>query len=235
MGDAVAGARVFCSWSAGKDCALALHEAVGAGARPALLVSMMCEDGQRSRSHGLHRSVLEAQAAAMGLPIRFGAASWAGYEAEFRRVVGEAGVPVGVFGDIDLADHRAWVERVCGEVGVQAVLPLWERPRETVVDDLLAAGFRAVIVAVRDDRLPASLLGRVIDAEVVDELRAAGVDLAGEEGEYHSLVVDGPLFAQPLEVTFGQRVRRDGLWFLDVAVAGGDAGYAEAAAPSLEA
>lgn len=232
MDDAVAGARVFCSWSAGKDCALALHEAVSAGAQPALLVSMMCEDGQRSRSHGLHRSVLEAQAAAMGLPIVFGAASWQGYEQEFCRVVAGAGLDVGVFGDIDLAEHREWVERVCGLEGVRAVLPLWERPREQVVDDLLAAGFRSVIVAVREDRLPASLLGRVIDAEVVDELRAAGVDLAGEEGEYHSLVVDGPLFARPLEVTFGQRVRRDGLWFVDVAVAGA---YAGAPAPSLEA
>lgn len=232
MDDAVAGARVFCSWSGGKDCALALHEAVSAGAQPALLVSMMCEDGQRSRSHGLHRSVLEAQAAAMGLPILFGAASWQGYEAEFRRVVAGAGLDVGVFGDIDLAEHREWVERVCGELGVQAVLPLWERERSRVVADLLAAGFRSVLVAVRDDRLPASLLGRVLDDEVLGELRAAGVDLAGEEGEYHSLVVDGPLFAQPLAVGFGERVLRDGLWFVDVSV---DARYAEAAAPSLEA
>jgi len=212
---------VFCSWSGGKDCALALWEATRAGARPELLLSMLCEDGVRSRSHGLHRSVLEAQAKAIGLPIAFGAASWASYEAEFKRAVGACGVATGVFGDIDLEEHRAWVERVCGEVGVEALLPLWRRERPHVVDDLLGAGFRAVVVAVREDRLPAALLGRVLDEPVVAQLAAAGVDLAGEQGEYHSLVVDGPLFTRPLEVELGERVRRDGLWFIDVMVADG--------------
>ena len=217
----LAGAPVFCSWSGGKDSAFALHEAARAGAVPALLVSMMTEGGERSRSHGLSREVLAAQAAALGLPIRFGAASWAGYEAEFRRVVGaaaaEAGTGAGVFGDIDTQDHRDWVERVCGSIGVGAHLPLWRRDRRELMEEVIASGLEAVVVAVRDGVLPAELLGRTIDAELVAAVEREGADAAGENGEYHSLVVDGPLFGRRLEIEPGERSLRDGVWFLDVA------------------
>jgi diphthine-ammonia ligase len=217
------GAAVFCSWSGGKDSAMALHEAVGAGAEPRLLVSMMVESGERSRSHGLSREVLAAQAAAVGLPIEFGAASWSGYEAELIRVlkgcIDGDGPSVGVFGDIDMQDHRDWVERVCGLVGAEARLPLWQRPRRGLMDEVLAAGFRAVIVAVRDGVLPTDLLGVAIDAEVVAAIEHAGADAAGENGEYHSLVVDGPLFGRPLAVEAGEHSLRDGVWFTDVHLA----------------
>lgn len=216
----LAATPVFCSWSGGKDSALALHEAAQSGAEPRLLISMMVESGERSRSHGLSREVLAAQAAAVGLPIEFGAASWSGYEAELIRVLeaslGNGGPKTGVFGDIDMQDHRDWVERVCGLVGAEAQLPLWKWERRRVMDELLTAGFKAVIVAVRDGVLPAELLGVTIDADVVAAIEVAGADAAGENGEYHSLVVDGPLFERPLAVTAGERSLRDGVWFTDM-------------------
>jgi uncharacterized protein (TIGR00290 family) len=217
------GVPVFCSWSGGKDSAMALHEAAVAGAEPRLLVSMMIEGGERSRSHGLSREVLTAQAAAVGLPIEFGAASWSGYEAELLRVLGavsDAGGPaLGIFGDIDMVDHRAWVERVCGLAGAEACLPLWQRDRRQLLDAVLDAGFEAVIVAVRDGVLPADLLGVTIDAAVVAEIERAGADAAGENGEYHSLVVAGPLFQRRLQIELGERSLRDGVWFTDVELA----------------
>ena len=210
---------VFCSWSGGKDSALALHEAAAAGAEPRLLVAMMIEGGERSRSHGLSRELLEAQADAVGLPIRFGAASWDGYEDEMARTLtiaaAEFGTAVGVFGDIDIEHHREWVEGVCGRVGVEACQPLWQRDRRRLMGDLLAAGFEPVIVAVRDGVLPPELLGTTIDAGVVDELERLGSDAAGENGEFHSLVVDGPLFRYPLAIELGERSLRDGVWFTD--------------------
>lgn len=212
----------FCSWSGGKDSALALHEAARAGAVPRLLVAMMTEAGERSRSHGLSRGVLEAQAAALGLPIAFGAASWDGYEEELGRVlaagVAEHGTPVGIFGDIDIERHRLWVETVARRAGAEACLPLWQRDRRALMDDLLGAGFKAMIVAVRDGVLPPELLGRTIDAALVEEIERAGADAAGENGEYHSLVLDGPLFQRPLAVEPGERSLRDGVWFLDARV-----------------
>jgi diphthamide synthase len=85
----LAGVPVWCSWSGGKDSALALHETMRAGAKPRFLVAMLTEGGERSRSHGLSRGLLAAQAAAVGLPIRFGAATWAGYREELLRVMRE--------------------------------------------------------------------------------------------------------------------------------------------------
>ncbi len=210
---------MFCSWSGGKDSALALHEAKAAGALPRLLVTMMTESGDRSRSHGLRRSVLQAQADAMGMPIRFGAASWPHYERGFTGLVEEAheqGATTGVFGDIDIEDHREWVDRVCRQAGASACLPLWGRDRSRVVEHLLDAGFKAVIVAVRDGVLPETLLGRAIDEAVLEEIESAGADPAGEHGEYHSLVVDGPIFERPVDVVLGEASLRDGVWFLDV-------------------
>ena len=216
------GVPVFCSWSGGKDSALALHEAAAAGAVPRLLVAMMIEGGERSRSHGLSRELLEAQADALGLPIRFGAASWDGYEEELAATIetgaAEHGTPAGVFGDIDIERHREWVEGVCRRAGVEACLPLWQRDRRRLMDELLEAGFEAVIVAVRDGVLPAELLGTTIDAGVVAEIERGGSDAAGENGEYHSLVIDGPLFHGRLPVELGERSLRDGVWFTDVLV-----------------
>lgn len=210
----------FCSWSGGKDSALALHEAIAAGAEPRFLVSMLTEGGERSRSHGLARELLAAQAAALGVPIRFGAATWSGYREEFLRVVGEGiaatGARLGVFGDIDMDDHREWEEAVCAEVGATAALPLWHRERRGVVEELLAAGFEAVIVAVRDDALPASMLGRTLDAELVGEIEAAGADACGENGEFHTFVVNGPGYSRRVEVKPGETSLRDGVWFVDL-------------------
>jgi uncharacterized protein (TIGR00290 family) len=220
----LSGRPVFCSWSGGKDAALALHEAVAAGAEPRFLAAMMVESGGRSRSHGLSRELLEAQAAALGLPIRFGAAAWDGYEEELVRVladgVAETGAPVGIFGDIDIDRHREWVETTAARAGATACLPLWQRERRALMDDLLAAGVRAAIVAVRDGVLPAELLGRTVDAELVEEVVALGADAAGENGEFHTVVLDGPLFRRPLAVEWGERSLRDGVWFIDAAVAG---------------
>jgi diphthine-ammonia ligase len=218
------GVPVFCSWSGGKDSALALHEAALAGAEPRFLAAMMVESGERSRSHGLSRAVLEAQAEAVGLPIRFGAASWAGYEEELARTlavgVAEHFTPVGVFGDIDIERHREWVEAVAGRAGAEACLPLWRRDRRRLMADLLDAGFEAKVVAVRDGVLPAELLGRTIDAALVEEIERAGADAAGENGEYHTVVLDGPIFRHRLEAELGERSLRDGVWFLDLAVRG---------------
>lgn len=222
--DDLRGVPVFCSWSGGKDSALALHEAVLAGAEPRLLVSMMIESGDRSRSHGLRRELIAAQADALDLPVRFGAATWENYEGELRRTIAagatEHGAGAGVFGDIDIERHRKWVERVARETGVRAVLPLWHRDRRQLMDDLLAAGFRAVVVAVRDGVLSPDLLGQTIDAALVEDVVAEGADAAGENGEYHSVVVDGPSFRHGLGLKIGERSLRDGVWFVDLELSG---------------
>lgn len=210
------------SWSGGKDSALALWRAWRHAGAPATLLCMLIDDGSRSRSHGLRPDVLAAQAEAMGLPLRSGATSWHDYEANFiARLCAlrdEHGIGAVVFGDIDLEPHREWCQRVCAGVGLDCVHPLWREPREALLAEFLAAGFETRLVAVQDGKLAPELLGRVLDASLLDEFRRAGIDLCGENGEYHSVVTGGPCFRVPLRLHAGERVLRDGYWFLDLSL-----------------
>jgi uncharacterized protein (TIGR00290 family) len=210
---------IYCSWSGGKDSSLALNLAIRACAEPGLLVTMLTEGGERSRSHGLRRELLEAQARAIGVPIAFAATTWDDYEESLTAelvAARERGLHHGVFGDIDIDAHREWVERVAAAAGTVAVHPLWQRDRAELMHELLDLGFRAVVVAVRDGVLSTAMLGKTIDAAMLGEFERAGVDLAGENGEFHTCVVDGPIFTRPVEVERGEVVLRDGVWFVDL-------------------
>ncbi|MFI6495785.1 hypothetical protein [Nonomuraea typhae] len=221
MKSALTGRRFFTSWSGGKDSALALHHAIRSGGIPERLITMMTETGERSRSHGLSRDLLVRQAAAMGLPIRFASATWADYERIFQAAVADAvtdGVDLGIFGDMDIESHREWVISTSSRAGADAELPLWGRERAGLMDELVDAGFQAVLVAVRDGLLPPGLLGEIVDRDMIRRFGQAGVDLAGEKGEYHTVVVGGPIFLRPLPYAVGEKVLRDGVWFADIQV-----------------
>ncbi len=194
------------SWSGGKDSALAFHRVRQAGGVPLAVVNMLDETGARSRSHGLRPEVIAAQAAALGVPLRSARASWGEYEAQFTALLRQAaadGAAEAVFGDIDLAAHREWEEQVCAAAGLRARLPLWLEPHRALVDELLDLGLRARIVAVREDALPAALLGRTLDAALIREIERLGADACGENGEYHTVLTDGPDFMRPLRLVPG--------------------------------
>jgi len=211
------GRRFFCSWSGGKDSYLALARAVAAGGQPTALLTMLCEDGQVSRGHGLPVSVVAAQAAALGLPLVTRPTTWDGYRIAFLDALAElraAGVQAGVFGDIDLQGHRDWVEDVCGTAGLAACLPLWRESRARLLTEFLASGARATVVAVDAARLPAGYLGRELDDDLLAELVAEGVDASGEAGEYHTAVTAAPLFDRPVALDWHGIEERDGHWVL---------------------
>lgn len=217
----IRGTAAVCSWSGGKDSCLALHRAIAAGAAPAGLITMLTEGGRRTRSHGLRVEVVEAQAAALGLPLLTRSASWAGYEDAFGSALRSAralGAEAAIFGDIDLDEHRDWCVRVCRDAGLEAVHPLWQGTHLELLDELLGLGYEAVVVAAQDEVAPRSLLGRRLDGALVAELVALGIDPAGEGGELHTVVVDGPLFGERIELELGDAVLRDGVWFLDLAI-----------------
>jgi len=182
---------------------------------------MFTEDGERSRSHGLAREVLEAQAAAVGVSLLSAAATWADYERTFVELLGaarEQGAATAVFGDIDIPRHREWEENVCRQAGLAAELPLWQVDRLKLLEEWWAAGFEAQIVVVRDGLVDARYLGRLLDRQVAEEFAALGVDPCGENGEFHTLVTAGPLFRWPLQLELRGQVLRSGCWFQDVAV-----------------
>jgi diphthine-ammonia ligase len=219
MGTTRLSEKAFCSWSGGKDSCLALDYARQAGYDVAVLLNMLAEDGEHSRSHGLQRGILEAQADALGKEILFGRATWDDYEEVFLKrlvLLKSRGFTAGVFGDIDLEGHREWVDRVCRMVGLRAVLPLWDKDRETLLNDFLASGYRATIVSVRQDALDRQWLGRPLDRIAVEAFRTAGIDLSGENGEYHTFVSNGPVFKKPVLFRTGKTRDIQGYAFVEL-------------------
>jgi len=214
--------KIFASWSGGKDSCLALYKAGRSGAVPLLLFTMFMEEGERSRSHGLDRAVIAAQAESLSLPLVIRKASWTDYESVFLDALQDFqkdGIHGGVFGDIDLEPHRKWVERVCARQNMTPYLPLWQQERRTILADFIDTGFAATIVAINNDRLDTGFLGRTLGWQTIDDLEKAGVDACGEEGEYHTVVTDGPIFSHPLFLQHGEVVSHDGYSFLNVSVA----------------
>ena len=121
-----------------------------------------------------------------------------------------------MFGDIEIDEHRQWVERVCAAVGLEAHLPLWQAPRAELLDEFLSLGFKATVVATRDKEMGKEYLGRTLDAALVREFEHLGIDPCGERGEYHTFVTGGPIFARPLDLREGRKTLRLGTWFLDM-------------------
>lgn len=190
---------------------LALHRAADLGFEICGLVCMLDETGARTRSHGIPRALVEAQARALDLPIAMPQASWASYEEAFRaalRALRAAGITDVVFGDIDVDSHRAWEEAQCAAEGLRAQLPIWNAGREEVVREILELGYRARVVCVNGRWLDESFAGRLFDASFVADL-PADVDRCGENGEFHTFVFDGPRFRAPVAHRVSGVVRHD--------------------------
>jgi uncharacterized protein (TIGR00290 family) len=210
--------KAFCSWSGGKECSMALHEAQKSGIAVTHLLNMASEDGVHSRTHGIDASWLVLQAETIGLPLIQRTTSWDGYEETFKTALNhlrKKGITTGIFGDIDLIQHREWVERVCADCGVTPILPLWNKKREELLNAFINDGFRAVIVATDARFLNEDWLGKEINDDFVREAASLGtIDLCGEKGEYHTFVYDGPIFKRPLAFKISQKMLRDDNWLL---------------------
>jgi diphthine-ammonia ligase len=206
----------FASWSGGKDSALALYRAIQNGGRPERLLTMFDSEGDRSKSHAVSEAIIRAQADAIGIPLVIRRAGWTDYKEQFLSGLDEmkaADITTGVFGDIDLEDHRKWVADTCEERGIEAMHPLWGMERTEVVRSFLGAGFRATVVVGHDKRFPAEWVGRVFDLELIDDMESRGIDPCGEAGEFHTLVTDGPIFKYPLRLNQTAHLERDGYSF----------------------
>lgn len=211
------------TWSGGKDSCFACWKAISEGLKVTHLLNFFNEDSGRSASHGLDAKLIALQAQAMGLPIVQQGVTWEAYEAGFKTALKELklkGVTGLITGDIYLEEHKAWIDRVCGESGVQAVLPLWKMDTSRLLADFIAAGFKSIIVSAKSEVFGQEWLGRELDSKLADELyqlaRKTDIDPAGERGEFHTFVFDGPIFKKPIRVTRSNPIFRDNHWFLDI-------------------
>ncbi len=214
--------KVFVSWSGGKESALAAYKAILEGHEISYLLNFLSQDGKRSRSHGLPAKVLEMQAKAIGIPIIQVSTTWEDYEENFKKAVKSLkreGIEGGVFGDVDLEGHREWTQRVCDELKIKPVLPLWDSEPETLITEFLECGFKAMVVATNLDE---KLLGSSLNKALLEEIRKFESHPCGENGEYHTFVTNGPIFKMPLKVSQGKRYKRDNTWFLEISLSSGN-------------
>jgi uncharacterized protein (TIGR00290 family) len=211
------------SWSSGKDSAFALAavrherdvEVVG------LLVTMNAS-ADRVSMHAVRRALVVLQAERLGLPLHLvelpSPCPNDRYEDAMRGALAEArddGVDQIVFGDLFLADIRAYREQALAETGISARFPLWDRPTDVLARDMLDAGVKAVVTCVDPSQVPAEVAGRPWDEELLADL-PSGADPCGENGEFHTFVWDGPGFRAPIPVVTGPPLERDGFVFSDV-------------------
>ena len=206
----------LCSWSGGKDSCFALMQAIDIGYTPKILLNVLNEEGKISRSHGIPAAILQAQANAAGLPIHLISSSWQEYEMHFTNALStlkeQYSLTNAVFGDIDLQPHRDWEEKVCTNAGLIAVLPLWQQNRRTLVMQMLEAGIETMIVSC-NEMMGEKFIGQIITPSLVDELESMGIDACGENGEFHTLVLNCPLFSSRINVIVSEKLLHGNYWF----------------------
>jgi uncharacterized protein (TIGR00290 family) len=197
--------RVIVSWSGSKDCCFALCKAIGAGLEPVCLFTSMPGNSHRTYGHGLKKEILYRQAELLNLPIDVAIVEGPEYRPFFLdaliRHKTENSITGMVFGDLYLMEHRTWIEDVCCEAGITPYFPLWMKPEDAypALIEFIELGFESIIVNIKKGTLDKTWLGKRIDKTFALENKNKICPM-GENGEFHSLVVNGPLFSNPLEV-----------------------------------
>ncbi len=216
-------AKTLLAWSSGKDSAYALLvlrdipevKVVG-------LLTTLNSYVHRVSLHGVRRAVLEAQARACGLELRVASLPDSCTNHDYQRVMTESldqaraeGVEAIAFGDIFLADVRAYREKHLAGTGITPIFPLWGKNSCSLAHEIIEVGIDAIITCIDSEKLDPSFLGRRFDHTFLTQL-PDGVDPCGENGEFHTVAVGGPMFTQRLDVELGEVVDRGRFLFVDV-------------------
>ncbi|MBN1134914.1 MAG: diphthine--ammonia ligase [Methanosarcinaceae archaeon] len=209
--------KVVVSWTGGKDGCFACYKAVSEGFDVTYLLNF--RQIERMGSHEINPDLLYAQSEAMEIPII--QIDFISYEHEFKKLIrslqeNRTEIKGAVFGHIET--HKKLVERICDDLKIELLLPLWNHDSEQIITDFIDAGFEAIVVSVKADLLSEEWLGRVIDKNFVSDLKSINysIDPCGENGEFHTFVIDGPFFKKRLLIVDGEKILRNGYWFLDI-------------------
>jgi uncharacterized protein (TIGR00290 family) len=206
--------KAVASWSGGKDSAYALYLAKQQGHKIVNLITMMATE-EKSNFHMIRSNLLDAQADAVNIPLIKKQAEKETYEQDFKTVLAELklrGVEGLVTGDIcEVSGHeKNWLNRVCHEMELTPIKPLWEKDTKKIYLDYLNAGFKATIVRTKLDKLGIKWLGQTLDRQFYEYvLKLDNIDPCGENGEYHTIVTDGPYFKKKLELLKTQKHHLD--------------------------
>jgi uncharacterized protein (TIGR00290 family) len=215
--------RAWLAWSSGKDSAWALHVARQSGEVEIVgLLTTITQAFGRVSMHGVRETLLDAQAEALGLPLHRvyipTPCPNEVYDAAMRAALKQAradGVTQVIFGDVSLEDVRAYRETRLREVGMAARFPLWMRDTTSLAREMIGGGLRAFLTCIDPRKVAREMAGRAYDNTLLASLPES-VDPCGENGEFHTFVWDGPMFARPIAVRLSETVERDGFLFTDL-------------------
>ena len=215
--------KAWLSWSTGKDSAWALHQLQAQGKYDVVgLFTTVNETFDRVTMHAVRRTLLEAQAAATGIPLRVIPIPWPcsnqQYEATMARTwtaAIENGVEAIAFGDLFLQDVREYRVDLLIGTSLEPIFPLWQSPTRSLAESMIRSGIQAKLTCVDPRQLGVDFVGREFDAEFLRDL-PLNVDPCGENGEFHTFVYSGPIFTYPLKVSIGEVTEREGFVFADL-------------------
>ena len=212
------------SWSGGKDSCLACYKAIESGYQVRYLLNFISKEYKRCCFHGIKASLLNLQAELIGILLiqREVSADMEKYETEFKAAVSEIKtkeIQGMVFGDVYLEEHRNWVERVCKDLEILPIQPLWNHTPFRVLEEFIDLGFKAIVVSCKADMFSKDFIGRVIDKDLIRELQMRNICPCGENGEFHTFVINGPMFKRKIEILESEPILKEGFWrhwFLDI-------------------
>jgi len=216
--------NIVSSWSGGKDSCLASYKAMKSGYRLSYLLSFISSQYKRGCFHGIQADLMNLQAERIGIPLIQKEVSddMEKYETEFKEAVSEIkkkGIEGMVFGDIYLDEHKDWVDRVCKDLEIAPIEPLWSLSPLQVVEEFIDLGFKAIVVSCKADLFGKDFVGRYIDKDLLRELNNRNICPCGESGEFHTFVIDGPMFKRGIQILETEPVLKEGFWkhwFLDI-------------------
>jgi uncharacterized protein (TIGR00290 family) len=209
--------NVVISWTGGKDGCFSCNKVMEMGYRVTHLLSF--RNTKKTGSHEMNPLIIQAQAEATGIPLIH--RDFVSYEEEFKKVVWDlrsqgTRIDGAVFGHIET--HKALVDRICHELDIELLLPIWKQDSEKVLEDMLDAGFEIAIVSTNNRLMGREWLGRRIDRRFIRDLYVhdPSIDPCGENGEFHTVVTDGPIFHKKISITKTDPVLKDDYWFLNI-------------------
>ncbi len=209
--------NVVVSWTGGKDGCYACYKAMSEGYLVTHLLNF--RNMKKTGSHEVNPGVIQAQSEAMGIPLL--QKDFYSYEMEFKKAVSDLRaqgerIDGAVFGHIQT--HDKLVERICLDLNIDLLLPLWKQDSKKVLKEIIDSGFEVIVVSVKDGLLGKEWLGRKIDGDFIGDLSDLNesIDPCGENGEFHTLVIDGPTFKKKIVIVRSEPVLREGYWFLNI-------------------
>ncbi len=203
------------SWSGGKDSCLALYKALKDGYEVKKLINFISRDLNRCCFHGVTPDIIKLQGELTGIPVLQPKVTddMENYEREFKEgAKAVKGIDSMIFGDIYLQEHLDWIVRVCKDMNISPVEPLWGMEAETIAKEFVELGFKTIIISAQAGKIGKEFVGREFDKKMIEEFKKLGVCPCGENGEFHTLVIDGPLFKRPIKIKKAETLFNKGFW-----------------------